>query len=212
MRHILFGVVLVALTARSSSAADRAPPIIHHKPLVEAVRNAPLIIEATIVDPSGVFAPTIFLRRVGELQYDSIQMQEKLRGETRVFVAELPPQRVANDFEYFVEAFDTEGNGPARRGTPEVPLRVRLVAAPPLSTVPPVAEVPSSSEPIITVTPTEVSPLEDDGLFGQWWFWTAIGLVAAGTAATVGLLVASGDAPVDAVIIDVRGPDPTEGQ
>ncbi|MEL7370920.1 MAG: hypothetical protein AAFN74_18510, partial [Myxococcota bacterium] len=174
MRLFAFGVALTALSASPSMAADRAPPIIHHQPITEAVRKAPLSIEAAIRDPSGVFAPTVFLRRVGEIRYVPIQMQEQLRGETTIFVAEIPAERIAVDFEYFVEAFDTEGNGPARRGTPEDPLRVRLIAAPPPGVVVPIAEVPVSSEPIVDVPPT-VTAVSDDTIFGKWWFWTVIG-------------------------------------
>lgn len=47
------------------------------------------------------------------------------------FIAEIPADSVTEGLAYYVEAYDDQGNGPTRRGTPEEPLVPRLVEGPP---------------------------------------------------------------------------------
>jgi hypothetical protein len=52
--------------------------------------------------------------------------------EGQLFAARVPAEIAGNDFEYFLEAFDEDGNGPFRKGSPEAPLRISsLPPAPP---------------------------------------------------------------------------------
>jgi hypothetical protein len=78
-------------------------------------------------------------------------------GET--WTATVPAERVAEPgVPFWIEAFDLAGNGPATWGGPDRPRTL------------PVGPVPARpSRPLVR----------------QWWFWTAIGAVAAGAAVGV---------------------------
>lgn len=118
------------------AAEDVSPPVLAHTEAKVTVRDRDLAIEATISDESGVFDPVV-LWRVGTDGPYSRAPLELVEGD--VYRAVLPASVVVADIEYLIEAYDTLGNGPARHGSEELPVRVRVVAAaaaPPLSTDP----------------------------------------------------------------------------
>lgn len=100
---------------------DKEPPSIIHVPIPAARRDAEVRFEADIHDKSGVFAPLVYWRRVGQAEWSTLPL--KGAGGDR-FIAALPSFEVSADIEYFVEAYDAQGNGPVRFGSYEKPLRI----------------------------------------------------------------------------------------
>lgn len=206
----VFGGVLAAFPAL---AADTSPPVITHVPVAHTPEGQAVSIRARIEDQGEIFAPSVYVRPVGATDYDNIAMRKVLDA----YEAVVPAEQVDGDLEYFIEAFDEMGNGPAREGSPEAPLRIQVydpakgppgavsVAPPP----PPVLTPPPPPPQLINEVPVEE---EDDGsVLGTWWFWTIIGVAVAGAATGVVLATRPAD-PVDFVNIEVLGPDPSLGQ
>ena len=141
------------------SRKDETPPELQTVTAFPVSEGTPLdfLVEAT--DPSGVAAVRVQYRVRGGKSWGVLaltpssptQFSGSLAG-----VAALPP-----GVEYFVEAWDRAGNGPARLGSADKPRFVEV--RPPLGKEPP-------------------------HFYERWWFWAAIGAAAAaGTAAALTL-------------------------
>lgn len=206
--------------------ADTTAPLITHQRVTRAPAGAAIAIRAQIEDESEIFAPAVFVRPVGQGDFESLGMRRSNDG----WEATIPAEMVTTDLEYFIEAFDDQGNGPAREGAPESPIRIEVaggrpsagaskdgdVRPPPSSdgNKGPVAPLPGATQTGAGLsTPNEAGrPKSDDdgGITSKWWFWTIIGVaVTAGIAGAVIGLQSKGN--VDAVDIQVRGPAPTRG-
>ncbi len=62
--------------------------------------------------------------------------------------------------------------------------------------------LPDSESPSRLATiPSARDEDDDSGLLGQWWFWTAIGVVGAGAAVTVIALSSGGTEPADLSVV-----------
>ena len=146
--------VLVVGTSLPTHAADASPPIISHAPPagcpvpVAGVAPIPCLIEATIVDDSGVFDPTLLVRLRGVQAYDRVPMKP-IANRPNVYGATVPAALLAaGGVEYLIEAFDVQGNGPARAGEERAPLLlIPTVIAP----VPSPAPVDSSTGLVLGV-------------------------------------------------------------
>lgn len=139
------------------AAAAPVVAIDHQAPYLEDA----LSLEARVVSSTGrkVFEPAAFVRRVQTTDYQRLPMQPLPDGR---FAATLPPPLQRCEIEYFLEAFDEDGNGPFRRGSPERPLRL------------PHAPAPIPGEPLLVQTDSR--PQRTAGIV----------LVAGGAAALVG--------------------------
>ena len=120
--------VMVAGASLPTRAADASPPTISHAPpascllSVAGVAPMPCLIEATIVDDSGVFDPTLLVRLRGVQAYDRVPMKP-IADRPNVYGATVPAALLAaGGVEYLIEAFDVQGNGPARAGEEQAPL------------------------------------------------------------------------------------------
>ena len=206
--------VFGALVAAPAEAADQAPPVITHVRVTQAPEGQALTIRARIEDASEIFAPSVYVRPKGARDYDNIAMRKVLDA----YEALVPSEQVDTDLEYFIEAFDEHGNGPAREGDPDAPIVVEVydpakgppggvvVATPP----PPPPKVVPPPPPLIGGAPPD-EPEEEGGIASAWWFWTIIGVAVAGGATAGVILATRGGSPVDFVDIEVVGPDPTAG-
>lgn len=122
----LLGAVVIT-TSAARKPADQAPPAITHTPpgtcpAPAAGAPVPCVVEAVIVDDSGVFDPTLLVRLHGTQAYDRVPMRA-VDGKTDTFSAAVPANlAAAGVIEYLVEAFDRLGNGPARVGDEAAPL------------------------------------------------------------------------------------------
>ncbi|MFM2152007.1 MAG: hypothetical protein RL199_442, partial [Pseudomonadota bacterium] len=127
--------------ADEPAAVEGAAPAIVHTPVARAVAGRSIPIEASFRGPSGLYAPTLYFRRVGTPSFTAQSLVELpvagtaeappdvLRGPAGSgrFVAEVPAALTTGDVEYYLEAMDTQGNGPSTDGTRERPHVVRVV-------------------------------------------------------------------------------------
>jgi hypothetical protein len=100
-----------------------APPAITHAALTQALRGKPVEINARLVGDTGVQDAAVMFRHVGEKDYKALPMGN-IGGDD--YTATIPAAMTTSDLEYYVEAFDRFGNGPARSGAPNVPYVLRL--------------------------------------------------------------------------------------
>ncbi len=121
------------LGGRSAQAqADTAPPAITPQPVAAPTPGQPLVVTCDITDRSGIFAPLVYWRLAGTTQF--AQAELKNVGGSH-FKATIPLPPGASGVEYYLEAYDSEGNGPTWVGSPTAPLEV-AIAAPPVAVAP----------------------------------------------------------------------------
>jgi hypothetical protein len=111
------------------------PPAITHAAVTQALRGKPVEISARLVGETGVQGATVMFRRAGEREYRSLPMGNIGADD---YTATIPASMTTTDLEYYVEAYDQYGNGPARSGSPNVPYALRLAdAGPPVAAAAP---------------------------------------------------------------------------
>ncbi|HUB08597.1 MAG TPA: hypothetical protein VMB50_16445 [Myxococcales bacterium] len=103
-----------------------AMPVVEHNPVTRAAPGQPLTLTATIHSSNGVFQPVVDFRHVGETSWTKVPL---LPSGNDVYTATLPGATISSDVEYYLEAYDNDGNGPARAGSPDNPLHVTVAAA-----------------------------------------------------------------------------------
>lgn len=194
---LLISLVAALFAGAAPASADTMPPIITHVRIENAPVGKPIVVRARIEDESEVFAPSIYVRPVGAANYDNIPM-EKVED---AYQATIPAEQVTRALEYFIEAFDEQGNGPVREGTPEDPIRI-LVFDPDEGPPPP----PPGAEPPPPGVPPPPPPPSGGGIATKWWFWTLIGVVVVG--GTVGAVLGTQGGGTDSVDVMVVGADP----
>jgi hypothetical protein len=206
----LLGAVVVTTTA-AKKPADRTPPVITHTPPGTCPAPAggtpvPCVVEAVIVDDSGVFDPTLLVRLHGTQAYDRVPMRA-VEGKKDTFSATVPPNlAAAGVVEYLVEAFDRLGNGPARVGDEAAPLL--LAPAKVVTTTTPVDPPPPPPPPPPGQGPG-VAPVAEDNtglIIGVAAGVGAAVLVGAGVAIAVYALRPA--APSE-VTLSVSAPSPS---
>jgi hypothetical protein len=194
-------LVVASLAAPGLARADSSPPVITHVRLERAPIGTALVVRAKIDDDSAIFAPSVSVRPVGKSGYDNLAMT--LAGD--FYEATIPAEQVTADLEYFIEAFDEHGNGPAREGAPESPIRVVVFDPGAVPPPPPPPPPPPDGAVVVPVDPGE--DRDDPGVAGAWWFWLIVGAAVAG-AGTAAYLIARPPGLVDSVDVRVMGPDP----
>src|SRR5438067_3529463 len=107
---------------------DGEPPQLTHQPVAAGTRGKPLTIAAHAVDANGVFGPILYVRKrgLGTGDYVPIRMiaSKIVPGDYSV---DVPAALINLDgLEYYIEAWDTAGNGPTRAGSSEVPMAAAL--------------------------------------------------------------------------------------
>lgn len=104
---------------------DTTPPRIFHDEMATAPPDEDCVIRARIEDDAGVFEPAVLYRWVGGDTFSRIPLLP-VGDKPGWFEAVLPAAMMQRDFEYFIEAFDEVGNGPARFGDESLPVVVRV--------------------------------------------------------------------------------------
>jgi hypothetical protein len=220
---------------------DEAAPVITHVP-VTSHAGAAVHLTAIITDESGVFEPTLVVRKPGA-PYARVAMTKEepappaptsadasappadasapapdasapapdasapepaappaAAGAGDTYGADVPAELLTGDVEYFIEAFDTNGNGPARAGDETAPFVITFKN--------PV--VVAAADP---AKPPE--PVEEEG--GGGGLLVAVGVVAGvvvllGAGAGVAFLVYSTrEKTPDTTRVSVTGPTPIAG-
>jgi hypothetical protein len=213
--HRVLGLALlagvVATTTAAKKVTDRTPPVITHSPAGTCPVPAggvpvPCVVEAVIIDPSGVFDPTLLVRLHGTRSYDRVPMRV-VEGTTDTFSATVPPNlAAAGVVEYLIEAFDRLGNGPARVGDEAAPLLLAPAKVlPPIDAPPPPPPPPPPGQGLAT------GPVAEDNtglIVGVVAGVGAAVLVGAGVAIAVYALRPA--APSE-VTLGVSAPSPLAG-
>ena len=101
-----------------------APPAITHAALTQALKGKPVEINARLVGDTGVQGAVVMFRHAGDKEYKALPMGN-IGGDD--YTATIPAAMTTSDLEYYVEAFDQYGNGPARSGAPNVPYALRIM-------------------------------------------------------------------------------------
>lgn len=201
--RLLLGLALL-VGAAPAWAEDAEPPAILHQQVESAPAGRPLTIRARITDESGVFDPAVLYRPRGEGEFLRIPMQASDDDEG-FYEATLPSEIVGGDLEYFIEAFDALGNGPARFGDAAVPMTVRVL---------PTASLRGSGSEGAARGPSSDGGAEapkDAG--GALWVGLGVGagalaLVAAGVVGGVALYLLSREDTPAQVDVVIRAPAP----
>jgi hypothetical protein len=160
------------------AAADSDPPTISHDEVKTGKLGRPIAISATITDPAGVFDPVVLYRVGGEGRFLRQPMQP-VEGKADIYVAMIPGEVVSGDLEYFIEAFDNNGNGPARYAEEELPVSIRVLA-----TAEPLPD-PETPPPDDGDNGGEVVP-EDEGGGAGLWIGLGVGAAVVVVAAAIG--------------------------
>jgi hypothetical protein len=191
---------------------DDKPPIIKHAHVTKAPIGEAITIHAKMEDESEIFAPSVYARAEGKTEYESFGMKHIGDG----WEATIPPALTKTNVEYFIEAFDDQGNGPAREGTPEKPIKIVVfdpAKAPKDESkkpTPVLDVVEKPNEPVVSNTQVTTTPRgepDDGGIATKWWFWTIIGVAVTGGVAAA-IVLSQGSHKVDTVDVMFKGPDP----
>ncbi len=108
---------------------DNDPPVLSHTPATTVKKGKAFTVSAHATDPSGVFGPILYLRRKGlpATEYIPMRMTPARTGTPGDYSLEIPAALVNVDaLEYYLEAWDNAGNGPARAGSAESPLALKV--------------------------------------------------------------------------------------
>lgn len=130
-------------------------PVIEHAPVTSCTRNAILTLSATIRAAPGkaIFEPKVFVRVKRVDGFVRLAM-EPVAGVKDGFAAQLPAALTQSDFDYYLEAFDEDGNGPSRKGSPKAPIHVKTTEPPALPPPP-----PPPPAPIARPEPAQAAPV-----------------------------------------------------
>jgi len=178
----------VLLSAAAARADDTSPPVISHAPVTRGERGKQTPVFAKITDESKIF-PQIFFRLSPGSSYEKPIDMKPVRGQRNQWGGNLPPPP-GNVLEYYIEAYDEFGNGPARAGEPERPFRIDF------------GPVNVAQEPTLPLPVAATSPRSSSGSGGRLWTWLAGG---AGAGLLVGGIVASPLGSPRATALDVAG-------
>jgi hypothetical protein len=137
--RIVVASALVALLS-TSAFADEAPPVITHTPVTTASGSWVQVMAK--ITSKRKFFPQVFYRYDAGGQWQAPIDMKPVRGEAHMFGANVPTRGAL--VEYYIEAYDEVGNGPARAGTPDAPIRVSVGAQQPAATA---EAAPSGSQP-----------------------------------------------------------------
>jgi hypothetical protein len=205
---------------KAHASPDTTAPRVLHAVVQKGMIGQNVDVRVQFQDQSEIFEPKLYFRRVGELEYAAIDLVQGAKGE---WIGTIPATFVTRDVEYFLEAFDIMGNGPGRNGSPEKPHLIKVVTRmdpqPPQQIQP--QQTVTNQQPLANNNVTQTTPMAPAPVYKQWWFWVVMVLGAGAVAGvTVGVLcgtsaipcgAATPTGPINAVTIEVRGPDPRSG-
>src|SRR5205823_2384176 len=150
---------------------------------------------ARITDESKIF-PQLFYRFAAGAQYEKPIDMKPVKGQRNQWGANLPPPP-GTVLEYYLEAYDEFGNGPARAGDPDKPF---VVDFGPTEVAQDQQRVPA---PVVPPRPSPRPSAQGPG-GGRLWTWvvggTGLGLLAGGLVA--GLAVKTADDAYKARLAD----------
>jgi hypothetical protein len=178
--------MLALVLAGPARAADTAAPVIEHTPVTSVPQGSKWVqIFAKVTDESKFF-PQVFFR-YGHGDYQKPLDMKAVKGQKNQFGVNVPVK--GDVLEYYLEAYDELGNGPARSGDPDKPWHVDIgavaQAAPAPAPKPEPAPVAATPPPRTLPPPARTADSSPGG--GRVWTWVAGGV---GVGALAGGLVA----------------------
>ena len=103
---------------------DTTPPVLTHESMHKAIAGTGLKLTARIVDEkSTVGDAQACWRNLFHIEYECIPLTP---GSGDEYFAMIPGTAVADGFAYYLEAYDSLGNGPAQSGTAKLPHTVAV--------------------------------------------------------------------------------------
>jgi hypothetical protein len=142
----------------------------------------------------------VYLRNIGRCFQQKRQPQEAI-DKFRDYLAKTKTGKFKisaderDEIEGYVKEMEALRDEQARAAAPPLPPVapvMPLPAAAPSGAPPPAAPAPTAAPPtaMVTAAPSPAVGSEDHPIYTRWWFWTIIGVVAAGAA--VGVVLAMG--------------------
>ncbi len=122
MNRAVLLFLLASFTPGDAAADDMLPPQIVHEPCDTYRKGRAFVVEALFYDDSPIFDPKVVYRTRKAKEWRSASFEKTADGS--VFTATIKARELKGTLEYFIETFDENGNGPARYGSPEAPVRV----------------------------------------------------------------------------------------
>jgi hypothetical protein len=120
-RWLALALAVVLALPSYARAEDLLPPQIIHEPCDYYQKGQPFTVRAQFFDDSALFDPKVVYRNAKGGDWRTVAFR---KGDDIDFVAVIKVKDLRGPLEYFIETFDENGNGPARYGTPEAPVRV----------------------------------------------------------------------------------------
>jgi tetratricopeptide (TPR) repeat protein len=103
---------------------DTAAPVLTHEAVRRAIAGTGLKLTARIVDEkSAVGEAQACWRNLFHIEYECISLTP---GSGDEYAAMIPGTAISDGFAYYLEAYDSLGNGPAQSGTPKLPHSVAI--------------------------------------------------------------------------------------
>ena len=163
---------VLLLCGAAARADDTAPPVISHAPVSRGDKGKQTPVFAKITDESKIF-PQVFFRFGAASPYEKPIDMKQVKGQRNQWGANLPAPP-GNVVEYYIEAYDEFGNGPARAGDPDRPFRIDF------------GPVQAAQEQATLPLPALPRPGAAPG-GGRLWTWlvggTGLGLLTGGLVA-----------------------------
>jgi len=178
---------MVLLGGVAARADDTSPPVISHTPVSRGEKGKHTPVFAKVTDESKIF-PQVFFRFGPASAYEKPIDMKPVKGQRNQWGANLPPPP-GDVIEYYIEAYDEFGNGPARAGDPDRPFRIDFG---PMETVQPPPLPP----------PAAVAPAAVQASRGRQWTWLVGGL---GVGLLTGGIVAHPLGSPRATALDIAG-------
>ena len=122
--HWCGSVFVFLMTFHAFPSMATSEPEIEHQEVETGQPNQKITIEARITDPQGIFDPAMLYRRQGS---DTYTRQPMIEVADNLFQATIPAGEVVGVLEYYLEAYDQEGNGPARFGDEDFPVEIKVL-------------------------------------------------------------------------------------
>jgi hypothetical protein len=187
MRAIFCAAAAVLLLCGAAARADdTSPPVISHSPISRGEKGKQTPVFARITDESKIF-PQIFFRFGPGSAYEKPIDMKPVRGQRNQWGGNLPPPP-GNVIEYYLEAYDEFGNGPARAGDPDRPFRIDF------------GPVQTAQEPTLPLPVP--APAPGGRSRGRVWTWLVGGL---GLGLLTGGIVANPLGSPRATALDIAG-------
>ena len=124
LRCLVAAALIGGGAAPAWAARDRTPPVLQHTPCAAYRPGHDYVVRVRITDASPLFDPKVIYRSPAGAPWKTAPLT--VAGAS--YQAVIRAADLRGTLEYFVEAFDNNGNGPARYGTRNAPARVQAAA------------------------------------------------------------------------------------